>query len=169
MFPIAPIGYRLGHLTSGGSVVPFTQILAEVKAVLESVDGVQNVHDYLRWSADLSRHKQLFVANNKFEFWQIERTAAPSVASTDGQVFRTHQFELWYLREVDDSNESEKLAQELADDVMDTFNARANLTLNETTDQIQAAQMIEKTDVMFGGVLCTQIHIRIFADEERTP
>jgi hypothetical protein len=146
----------------------FTTVLVEVKAVLESVNGVQNVHDYPRWSADFTRHKNLFVANGKFEFWQIERLAAPSEASLDGQVFRDHQFRLWYIREIDDATESEKLAQQIVDDVCNAFNQKANLNLDGTADQIKAAEMIEKTDGMVGGVLCNVFQVGIWANEEVT-
>jgi hypothetical protein len=147
----------------------YTTILAQIKSTLEGVSGVQNVHDYLRWSADLTTHQSLFIANGTFDFWMIERTSAPSEASLNGQVFRNHEFILHYMTQLDDSAASEKTAQQLADDVMDTFNLRANLTLGGTADQIEAAQLVEKTEVEFGGVLCHYLRIGINANEEVTP
>lgn len=146
----------------------FSAILAQVKAILEGVSGVENVHDYPRYAADITTLKNLGqTATNKFQLWFIERTAAPSIVNAQNQVFRQHQFTLWGFYALEDSTASEKTFQALLDSVMDAFDA--NITLNSTVDnQPQAAQLLEKADVEFAGILCHRARILITAEEEVT-
>lgn len=146
----------------------FSTILPQIKAVLEGVSGIQNVYDYPRYSSDITVMKSLAVSNSIFHLWLIERVAAPSVASLDNQVFRRHQFHLTGFYQVDDSAASEKTFQGLLDLVMNAFDNSDNLTLGDTCDQTQAAQLLEKSDVMFMDVLCHMGVILIEADEEVT-
>ncbi|RMF65557.1 MAG: hypothetical protein D6743_07835, partial [Calditrichaeota bacterium] len=68
---------------------------------------------------------------------------------------------------LDDSAASEKTFQALLDSVMDAFDA--NITLNATVDnQPRSAQLLEKADVEFAGILCHRARILITAEEEVT-
>lgn len=144
----------------------YSTILPEIKSVLNGVSGVANVNDYLRYSSDITTMKSLFISGGIFHVWFITRTSAPTTANIDNQVFRQHQFELLGFYELNDANESEKTFQQLADTIMDTFDLKANLTLGDTCDQLQAAQLLEFSQVEFSGVLCHHARILIAADEE---
>lgn len=102
--------------------------------------------------------------NQIFHVWFPERIAAPAEAFTDGQTSRTHEWILWGYYEVDDSKESEKTFQGLIDTVMDDFDNIVQLQ-NEG-DQLDAAELASKEDVMFAGVLCHRAQIKIATTEE---
>lgn len=151
----------------------FTTVLAQIKTVLEGVSGVKNVHDYPRFTDNITDLDSLYVDGSNFSFWWIDRSSAPTDGGLGSQFFRMHRFDLWYFEAVDDSATSAKTFQQLLDDVMDEFNLTANRDLGGTADlNEEPSELLEVIHgVNFpreGGPLCHRGHIRIIAEEDVT-
>lgn len=148
----------------------YTTILAEIKTILEGISGIGTVHDYKRFSDNVTTLNNRAVSSSKFHVWFITRRAAPSTSSGSTQVFREHEFVLegWYA--IDDANASEKTFQALCDTIMDEFNSSTNILLNGTADNIRSPQLEEFTieGETLAGVLCHKAIIIVYADEEVT-
>lgn len=143
-------------------------ILPELIAILEAVDGIGNVYEFPQHSAFIEKHKELFVTDeNKFHVWWPSRVGWEATGGLSAQVFRRHTIELIGHYALSNSNESEKEFQSVIENIANRFDRRSNFSLDDTIDQHLPAQM-EKSDVMFAGVLCHKAIIRITAEDEAT-
>lgn len=102
--------------------------------------------------------------NEVFHTWFPERVAVPNEATLGNQRRKSHQFDLWGYYQIDDSASSEHTFQVEIDTVTDLFDTE--ITLKDEADIIQAAELLEKVDVKFCGVLCHRAQIRIIVEEE---
>lgn len=125
------------------------------------------VYDYIRRPQTTKTRDWKLVTESIFHVWFITRNRMPAIAGTSGQVLRDHTFQLIGYYQVDDTNASEKTFQELCDIVMDEFDTTSNLQLNNTAEQLQAAQLIEfnSFEERF-SVICHEAIIEIVAIEE---
>ena len=98
----------------------YLTILSRVKTILESVSNIGIVHDFPRFTADLSVQHERFVSNGILHTWMIERKSfEPTTKGVMSQVFRKHVFEIVGFYEVNDANVTEKTFQNLIDDICD--------------------------------------------------
>lgn len=143
-------------------------ILPAIMTILEGVSGIGNTYDYPQHSTYVEKHKELFVtADKKFHVWWPNRVAWEAEGGISVQVFRKHVIEITGYYALKNSTESDKIFQEIIDNVADAFDAKAAFNLDGTVDQHLPAQM-EKSETMFGGYLCHKAIIRIVAEAEAT-
>jgi len=143
-------------------------ILPAIMTILEAVDGIGKTYSYPQHAAFIERQKELFLTDEgKFHVWWPHRVSWEARGGLSAQVFRRHLIEITGHYALSNSEESEKEFQNVIDNVANAFDTVSNFSLGDTVDQHLMAQM-EKSDVMFAGVLCHKAIIRITAEEEAT-
>src|SRR5574342_257559 len=143
-------------------------ILPEIMTILEGVTGMGKTYDYPQHSVYGETHKTLFVTDDdKFHVWFPNRVGWEATGGLSVQIFRNHIIELTGYYALSNSDESDKIFQEVIDNVADAFDAKATFNLGGSIDQHLPAQM-EKSEIMFGGFLCHKAIIRIIAEAEAT-
>lgn len=170
MFCIAPIGYRLGPHVETEEIVDVTyeELINEIVAILEAVDGIGKVYSFPQHSVYVEKHKELFVTDDdKFHVWWPNRVSWEATGGISVQVFRFHVIEITGHYALSNDNESEMIFQNMINAIADELDKKNNFNLGGTVDQHLPAQM-EKTEVMFGGYLCHKAIIRIVAEAEAT-
>lgn len=144
-----------------------TNVLPAVMTILQGLD-LGKLNNRPRNSEFIETHKDLFADTEEiFRGAWVDRTAAPSKSAIAVQVFRNHQIVIEMYRAIDDANESSNLFQATIDEVLTTFEAMIELAAN--IHQIGMPQLLEKSEEMFGGVLCHRAKIQITIQEETTP
>lgn len=137
--------------------------------LIAGVSGVENVYGYLRnIETRVKRNALVIVSSSKtLHTWQLRRVAAPSEGSLDGDVIRTHVFELqgWY--QIEDANDSDETFQLLIEAIMDELNA--NRTIVSSAHISDSAQLKVVDDEMFVGVLCHHCIIEISVEDDVDP
>ena len=109
----------------------------------------------------------MFQNGTTINTWQISRVAVVSeFGGTDGNVDKTHEFAINGFYSLDDSAASEKVFQQIVDNVMDQFDLKTNSTLNgSVSHMIRPSQLEVFANDMYcsvGGHVC---EIKIFPVE----
>jgi len=138
-------------------------IREQITEILSSVNGVDVVHQYQRWSSDWKKFLDLFRdANGTINGWIITRNATPEKWLTNVKYLRVYEFTINGIYGLKDDIETELAFQALIEDICDAF--RGNDTLNDTCETIApelgslaghaGIQVAAVENRMFGGVLC---------------
>jgi len=146
----------------------YTNILTNVKTILDSVTGIGKTHDYFRFSDNLEHHgAELFYSNKIFHTWFITRVNFIANSLVHYQVERFHNFDLWGFYQISDKDASEKTFQALCDAICDKFDEDSNIVMDANSDQPEPAELQEfELAVEFMGILCHRAKIRIQVFEE---
>lgn len=143
-------------------------VRAAIKAVLEDVTNVGEVHDYERWAADWSAYLDLLkttIGNSDvIRGWTITCESFPQERATfgvPGSIDRTYTYKLRGYFGLDDSAASEKTAMIVVEDVVEAFDDSDLASENEPAD----LTLFEPR--LFGDVLCHYAEITLVVEEYR--
>ncbi len=147
----------------------YSTILAEIKTVMESVNDIGRVQDYLRYWKDDAHFKQLFQATVKgkkqIRGWTITRDGVPvnSRYASSGQHRLTYNFVIRGYLGVSDGTESEKTMQALVDEIIEKLDNAITLGGNVLDSGPAVCPTITHSE--FGNVLCHYAEIQFPATE----
>lgn len=146
----------------------YLSIINNIKSLLEAVTGIGRVYDRLVLSHDdetnKSYYKELLAA--KHHVWFITRVSMSAELHTTSHIDRGHNYDLIGYYAIDDSEETEKTFQQLADGVMNVFDDNDNIELLDGVYHLLPSQIISFEPVMFVDVLCHRVIIRLTYEEE---
>lgn len=141
----------------------YLEILADVKAKMESVSGIGKVHDYERWNADDAAFIELFAYTptggaKQIRGWEISRAGFSEHKA--GAFFRHHKFRLRGFMGLKDADATDKTFQTLVEDVSEKF--RVAEGPQGATWQYRDGDSPENSPIqggaieirMFGNILC---------------
>jgi len=144
----------------------FSDIRTQIKAILEGVPGIGQVHDYGRWTADWSRFLATFKSDGRINGWLITRRASSEQLFGENVPpvhHRTHEFVIEGYYSLRDDVASERSFQDLIEAICQAF--RGNLTLNGTALVSEPPQVESVDSNMFGSTLVHTTRIVIRATE----
>jgi hypothetical protein len=128
-------------------------IRAQLKSILESVEGIGKVHDYQRWTKDWKKFLELFKdGDNKLNGWIItlgDTNEALYVAT--GVNMATHELLIKGYYGLKDEAESEKVFIDLIEKIRTAL--RSNHNLNGSCLTSDPPATLEVTHDKLGGVL----------------
>lgn len=142
-----------------------TEIRAEIKNILESVDGIGKVHDYERHTVDWKKFISLFAdTNNRINGWTITRLQVREKRQASlGLNIRTHIFRIRGYLGLKDSTETEKTFQGLIESICNSFRGRE--TLNGSSLKSGPPQVGKIFHRPFAGILVHTCEITIEVQE----
>lgn len=137
--------------------------------LISGVPGVENVYGYRRNIETRAKRDEIIIDSvaNTLHTWQVRRVAAPSEGNLDGDVTRTHIFEVHAWYQIEDANDSENTFQLLLEAVMDELNA--NRTIVSSAHIADSAQLKVFEDAMFASVLCHHAVIEVSVEDDVDP
>src|SRR3990167_6470997 len=140
-------------------------IRAENKTILEGIAGIGKVHDYERWSVEWKKFLDQFKsADGKIKGWTVTREKSSERFTGGSTSERLHSMTLRGYHGLDDASASEKVFQDLVEEVCNTF--RPKTTLNGRVDRAEAPLQVDIIEHrLFGGVLCHYCELRQAAQE----
>uniref|UniRef100_A0A6M3K4I7 Uncharacterized protein n=1 Tax=viral metagenome TaxID=1070528 RepID=A0A6M3K4I7_9ZZZZ len=154
-------------------------IRERITAILAAIEGVGNVHEYQRFSADLGKFRDLFKwqdaeGNESIRGWIITRKATAKRELTSSQVQKVHVFDIRGYMGMQDSGATEIVFQDLLNSMEAAIDADYTLSgaCETTTPEWGpgaglAGLQIQDVDLrMFGGVLCHFAQCRLGVQEE---
>lgn len=152
----------------------YSQIAADIKAKLETVQDIGVVHAYERQATDLRKFIELFKSSDgRIRGWEITRRAVPE--DQRGATSRHHQMVLRGYQGLQDAEASAVAFQDLCDDICDLFRtaefpAGSKLQyLNALDTALTPVQIEQIEDRMFGNVLCHTAIIAVSVTERINP
>ena len=150
-----------------------------LKAVLDAVTAVGQVHDYERWALNwsdvLNRYKTTISGSDVIRGWTI--TCAGWEAEyldypdDDGNYIesRRYQYKIRGYFGLNDGDASEKTAIGIVEDVCEALNSNATLHAVENATDLWGLVPAARVDMfevrVFAGVLCHYAEITQMADE----
>ena len=148
----------------------YADIRAEIKTILESVDGVGKVHEFLRHLVFWEKYFEETADKGQLNVWEITRdAAAQEIDAVDNLVgvepfFRdTHNVLIIGRIALKDENETELDFQDLCDAIVVAF--RLNNTLNGKVLIPKVLQVPVIETRMYGPVLTHYTEMRYEAIE----
>ena len=105
----------------------YSTIRAAVKTKLESITGIENVHDYVIWSDDWDTLLSNFSADNKIQEWYIGLGGVPDNTVSAGDKKQGFTVNIYGLYGMHTATESSKLFEDLIMDVIDAFSTSFNV------------------------------------------
>ncbi len=145
------------------------EIRAAISAIMKSVPNIGTVHLYERYASTQSALLKFYGSGNKILGWNIRRlTKRELKQSTSNQQI---EWEIRGFLSLNDEGATELVMDDYADAICNAINT--NATLNETVDSIRVdayngARITESRPVMFAGVLCHSVKIRLETLSEKT-
>jgi len=132
-----------------------------VKEVLESVSGIGQVNDYRRHHADWNKIAESFRSGGKINGWIIDWNGFTPTKEASGSIAikRVHSIRIWGLYSLKDNVASAKTFEDLAEAVVDAFDALEELG-DSTKARMESPARIEAIEeAMFAGALCHRAQI----------
>lgn len=140
-------------------------IRSALKVIVKSVTDVGIVHDYERWANEWEDFLNLFkkgtASGDVIRGWTIGYGGfIPGDPQEFGNVFvRSQKFMIRGYQQLDDSEESEKDAAALAEDVCDMLDAAVTIRPPNYYYATNCTLLFEPR--MFGGILCHYAEISL--------
>lgn len=103
-------------------------VRAQIKTILEAVDGIGVVHDYERYSRSLAKWLQLMRSEGTVNGWTIHRQATPSERDNMPTIKRLHHFKITGVYELNDATATEKTFQALLEAIYTAFKSQQTLS-----------------------------------------
>ena len=143
----------------------------QIKAILSGVDGMGVVHDYERWAATWEKFLALFSVEDaegvrRINGWTFSRRKTPETEPTESHNLRTYHFRFRGIYGLKDDDASERVFQQLIEDVCAAF--RAAYKLNSTAHHTSPMQVNVVENRVFGKVLCHYAELELTAEEYKT-
>jgi len=146
--------------------VGLTEIAAQVKTILEGVEGIGPVHDFERFSTNWDEFLRQFQDEaGRINGCMFSRKATAAERDTMPTLLRSHKFVIRCIYGLKDSEGSERTFQALLEAIQGAFDS--NHTLNGTVRDSGPAQIDLVENRMFGKVLCHWGEISFTAKERR--
>ncbi len=127
---------------------------------IASIPEVGIVHDYHRYSTNLTDLKNLCKYRDSIRVWMITREAAPATPAADdeqadgGNVYRvTHVFLIRGYTQVEDGQASELTHHDLCEQIVEKLDGDYSLGKNAPFGS-SPVSLRRTNHVMFAGVLC---------------
>lgn len=149
----------------------------QIKAILESVEGIGVVHDYERWAVDWNKILELFkpARQDKINGWMITRRSTDERVEVFGRNLVSHTFLIRGVYSLDDGASSEKTFQAIIEAIRTAFRSRFDLNgaCEATYLDVDAMGPGGKVGVqvslietrMFGSILCHYCELLLGAQE----
>ena len=130
-----------------------SNIITQLKGIIESVEGIGKVHDYDRWTVDWNTLLNLFTdANKRINGWVITSPRSDEQVQAAGAVnIRTHLIKIEGVYGLKDSAESEKAFRDLLERICDKL--RENNSLNGSCLKSSPPRVARVIRRRFSGVL----------------
>ena len=139
----------------------FADIRAEIVTILKTVDGIGQVHDYIRHTTFWNEYFRDHTKNMQVNTWEVSRrNTGEAVSAVENQVSvepfynDVHQVIILGRMSLNDDKASEKQFQTLISAIVEKFRQDPNNLLNGKVflpRQIQVPIIEPRT---YGGVLC---------------
>lgn len=152
-----------------------TPARAALVAILQSVPDIGVVHAYERYAADLATLKALYYSapHQQIRGWFVRRVSVKEIGILQPEFLEVVQWQIRGFVGLDDSGQSEIVADDLVEGVRDAI--RGNPTLGGTVTQIgllrtstdRGLQLEDFGPVMFGGALCHGIRFALTTTTQR--
>ncbi len=136
-------------------------IRARVKVVLESIDSVGQVNDYRRHHTDWDKIAEDFIDGGRINGWIIDWNGFTPTKEASGSIAikRVHLIRIWGLYSLRDVTASSKTFENIAEEVVDAFDALEDLG-GVTKARMEApAKLMPIEEAQFAGVLCHRCQI----------
>jgi hypothetical protein len=144
------------------------EIRDAIKAKMLTVDHVGVVHTFERYASNLSDLAPLYISEGKILGWYIRLVNTNRQSNMNGRLQITHTWQIRGFMSLDDSAASELAFDSLVEQLQDAFAADENLggLLSAGTvieeDATAGLQRDDAGPVMFSGVLCHAVKLRLF-------
>lgn len=134
-------------------------IRARLYAIVNAVDGTENVYDHYRWAVAYDKVIEWFgTSSDKFLGFDIEAGPATaelhSFGAAGGATLRTWTFRVRMYYGHNDSDETEKAAATLIEDVLEAIDDDGTLHDGDTFYHAARAQLAAFDLRIKGGALC---------------
>jgi hypothetical protein len=137
------------------------QIRTAIKAKIDTVAGVGPVHEYERFLKDQSRLVALYTSGNPKRVlgWHIRRVSTRETLEDIARWVVLHGWRIRGYMGLDDADASEKLFDDLIEQIRDAFRSDDTLggvvfsCVNPANDEA-GIQVLDHRPVLFCGVLC---------------
>ena len=144
----------------------YSDMLAQIKTILESVTNIGKVYDYERFSNNWSDYRVLFKTTigttDQIRAWTITRVSTDQKRHlSDGVHRQTLTFTIHGYMGLDDANSSEKTFQELVESVMDAIDAKPHLGGMAAGSDPSQLKFFDHR--LFGDLLCHHAEITVVA------
>lgn len=145
--------------------------------ILKDVYGVEknNVYDYDRWAPTWDKFLEFFkTSDNKLQGWMVTRRRSPKfILAQGGHDTKTHLFIIKGIMGLADSDGTEKIFQDLIEDIVNKFDDYDTLNGIAFTSSpvIGAPRLISGIQVeivekrKFGTVLCHYCELFLYVQE----
>jgi len=101
-----------------------SDIKPKIKTIMEGISSVGKIHDYERWTNKYKKFLEFYKPDGqaKINGGEISRTSTTEIQETTGpRYLDEHTFTIRYYYSVDDSEASEKEADEIIEDIRAEF------------------------------------------------
>lgn len=136
-------------------------IRTRIKAVLDGIDSVGKVNDYRRHHIDWDKIAENFKDGGRINGWIIDWSGFTPTKEASGSIAikRAHLIRIWGLYSLRDSIATSKTFENIAEEVVDAFDA-LELLGGDTRARMEApAKLLPIEEAMFAGVLCHRCQI----------
>ncbi len=139
-------------------------IRTAIAAGISSVPGVGMVHTFERFAKANSEFRPLYESAGKILGWNVRRVRTEEKSDAAGQWMVTHTWSIKGFMGLDDGGDSELVFDRLVEAIRDRF--RADETLGGVVDttvveDVAGIQVDDSGPVMFAGVLCHSVKLRL--------
>ncbi len=141
-----------------------SNIITQLKTIVESIDGIGKVHDYDRWTVDWNTLRQLFADdNNRLNGWVITCPQSDENIHANVVNIRKHRIKIEGIYGQKDSAESEKVFRDLLEKICDKL--RENNSLNGSCLRADPPRVAKVMRRRFAGILAHVGEIHLSVDE----
>lgn len=144
------------------------QIRAAIAAKLRAVTDIGQVHDWERYAAQQGDFRGLYTTEiggvKQVRGWHLRRIATSETSPAVGRNVVTHEWEIRGFCALDDARQTETVFDTLIEAVRDAFRLDETLggvVASTVTEEIAGAQVEESLPVLFAGVLCHSVRLRL--------
>ena len=143
----------------------YSNILTELKTILDGVTGIGETFDYLKLSYDEQGNISLFVNTSIYHSWFITRSKCDSELYENKYVLRKHNFDIHGVYA--QKTTSEKTFNALVDTVLNEFQNEANINLLTNSRLIEVPERVDIQEQEFTNVLCQWCTIPLIVEETK--
>ncbi len=141
-----------------------SDIITQLKTIIELVDGVGKVHDYDRWTVDWKTLLKLFTDdNNRLNAWVITCPQSDEKIHANVVNILKHLIKIEGVYGQKDSAESEKVFRDLLEKICDKL--RENNNLNGSCFGADPPRVAKVMRRRFAGILAHVGEIHLSVDE----
>lgn len=145
-----------------------TAIRVAIKAKLQGVTGVGQVHEYERYAKTNSELRALYATGTRLHGWHFYREATAEEDLNNGEVRRLHRWKLRGFLSLDDADTTGVLFDDLVEAIATAFRTDPTLggmvLANKDLDQElgpSGIQVESIVPVMFADVLCHRAELSL--------